>query len=166
MDSQHALFLYTWTTSYDAFISLKLKKKCGVLHAPRQTGLLQTLPRRVWSLRCRRRWVSAQPWTEHCNTRIHSKCSFLYWNYSISVFDLVSPPSENGPRGNNQHVSLIDEKSLSEQRFHWSVSHILKPLKLHTGAARWHWGKTKTRRTSQGQDQCQTSRTVPHFLIK
>lgn len=72
----HIVF-QTRTTSYDAFISLNLKKKCGVSHAPRRTGLLQTLPHRVWFLQCRRRWVSAQPWTEHCNTRIHSKCSFF-----------------------------------------------------------------------------------------
>lgn len=79
----HIVF-QTGTTSYDAFISLNPKKKCGVSHAPRRTGLLQTQPHRVWFLRCRRRWVSAQPWTEHCNTQIHSKCSSLYWNYSIS----------------------------------------------------------------------------------
>lgn len=69
--------LTTHTLFFDAFISLNLKKKCGVSHAPRRTGLLQTLPHRVWFLQCRRRWVSAQPWTEHCNTRIHSKCSFF-----------------------------------------------------------------------------------------
>lgn len=39
--------LTTHTLFFDAFISLNLKKKCGVSHAPRRTGLLQTLPHRV-----------------------------------------------------------------------------------------------------------------------
>lgn len=46
-----------------------IQRTCAALHAPHQTGLLQTLPHKVWFLRCQRRWIWGRPWTEHCNTQ-------------------------------------------------------------------------------------------------
>lgn len=63
-------------------------EKCGALRVLRRTGPLQTLPRRVWFLRCPRRWESDPPWTGRCKQTNKQTDEFISFKHSFTKLPL------------------------------------------------------------------------------